>query len=696
MVQPKTVVHRSRERTDVQDNHSNRQQEKDKLLKEKTSPLDRDVNKQQYRHSNESYGITHRKQSQSRTIAKHTKPSYNPTVELHKTKEEAIKEFVQQHGTIALDWYVPDFCNTRVGDLIKERLLLETTEGRILFSCPPLREFFKTSNFELDLRTGWVYTYLDPPEDIGISCQQEQFDPEFLTDILRGEHDTSMMHKEKLERIPRVKKIAGPADIMDQEEAEYKIRQYCHLWTLYAENSVKLKKKSELSQESTVTACKVYIPYISDILRQVDEVMKIFAMEKELRIIKNRGYFPVPQITPQDNKIETIQDKDKILEAVDEEVTAMLNAVKQSEENYAREQEQARVRDEQLRSARQTKRLDFNYLTLANSTPIRNDDARSDQPGIHFNTNPVHHIYSTTSDRDDQYEPPVNDSIIQGAGSALAGQFATNTTGATGCNDPWRCNNGTNTVTNTASHRASTRPTSHNGLHNNSPNSSDTRNGPTCFRCGEQGHMRSECRERVFCNNYKIYNHDTQACRKQHNNIPSPANSQITTGYHPTATPPPLMGTTTATQQAHQTGTHNNSPLFQNLFENNQPRASTMIHTLYNVASPAAPADIVEGLTQIMTQVANDNKRDDASKQMMKNIKIFNSSNKAECITWFSQVEVAARFTKTPFHELICQSMAPAMLHVFSELSALASDEDIKDAILTNYSDIPITTEAAT
>ena len=138
----------------------------------------------------------------------------NPMVELHKTKEEAIKEFVW-HGTIALDWYVPDFCNTRVGDLIKERLPLETSEGRILFSCPPLSEFFKTSNFELDLRTGRVYTYHDPPEDIGIPCQQEQFNPEFLTDILQGKHDTSTMHEEKLERIPRVKKIAGPADVMD-------------------------------------------------------------------------------------------------------------------------------------------------------------------------------------------------------------------------------------------------------------------------------------------------------------------------------------------------------------------------------------------------------------------------------------------------------------------------------------------------
>ena len=85
-----------------------------------------------------------------------------------------------------------------------------------------------------------------------------------------------------------------------------------------------------------------------------------------------------------------------------------------------------------------------------------------------------------------------------------------------------------------------------------------------------------------------------------------------------------------------------------------------------------------------------------ARKEMMKNIKIFDGSNKAECITWFSQVEAGARFTNTSFRELICQNMAPAMLHVLSELSALASDEDIKNTILTNYSDIPSTTEAAT
>ena len=63
------------------------------------------------------------------------------------------------------------------------------------------------------------------------------------------------------------------------------------------------------------------------------------------------------------------------------------------------------------------------YPTLANSTPIRNTNTRSDQPGVHFNTNPVQHLYATTSDRGEQYEPPENDSILQGATSSPADQL---------------------------------------------------------------------------------------------------------------------------------------------------------------------------------------------------------------------------------------------------------------------------------
>ena len=421
-----------------------------------------------------------------------------PTVELHRTKEDTIKEFVQQHGTISLDWYVPDLYNTRVGDLIEKRLQLGTTEGRILFSSPALSEFFKTSNFELNLQTGEVLTYLDPPENIGITCQKEPFKIESLRDTLQGESNTGPMQEERLERIPSVKKLVGPADVMPSEEAEYKVRQYCHLWTMYADSSVELKKKSELSQESAVAVCKMYVPYISDITRQIEEVVKIFAMEKELRLIKNRGYFPVPQLAPKECKIETIQDKETLIKEIDEVAVEMLNAIRESEENYRKEQEQARVREEQLRSTRQTSRSDINlYPTLANSTPIRNTNTRSDQPGVHFNTNPVHHVYATTSDRGEQFEPPENDSILQGATSSPADQFATNTTDTAGRNELWRRNNTTNISSNTFNHRTTTRPTGHNGLQTNNPsNPTDLRNGPTCFRCGEQGHMRIRMQEK--------------------------------------------------------------------------------------------------------------------------------------------------------------------------------------------------------
>ena len=222
----------------------------------------------------------------------------NPIVELHKTKDDSIKDFVRKNGTISLDWYVPDFSSTRVGDLIEQRLPIETTEGKIVFSCPALSEFFRTSNFELDLKTGQVFSYLLPPENIGVSCQKDPFDLELLHNMLRDEQDVSIAQEEALERIPNIKKLAGPADTMSLEETEHKIQQFCQLWQMYADNSVELKKKSELSQESTVAACRVYVPYISDIVRQLEEVTKIFAIEKELRTIKNRGYFPVPQIIP--------------------------------------------------------------------------------------------------------------------------------------------------------------------------------------------------------------------------------------------------------------------------------------------------------------------------------------------------------------------------------------------------------------
>ena len=142
--------------------------------------------------------------------------------------------------------------------------------------------------------------------------------------------------------------------------------------------------------------------------------------------------------------------------------------------------------------------------------------------------------------------PPVNDSIIQAASTAPQGQLTTNPTMGMGCNEAWR-NNDTNTQNHSNFPPHTTRTFGCNILFNDSPNSSGNRNTPTCFRCGEQGHMRHECRNRVHCAHCRSNNHNEKACRKLTNNTPSPSNSHIPTGYHPTATPPPLTGTATGT-----------------------------------------------------------------------------------------------------------------------------------------------------
>ena len=81
-------------------------------------------------------------------------PTMNPTVELHKTSHENILEFIRRHSVVGLDWYVPNLSNTCVRHLIRDRLPIDAGRGRILFTCPQLREYFTTSTFKLDLTTG--------------------------------------------------------------------------------------------------------------------------------------------------------------------------------------------------------------------------------------------------------------------------------------------------------------------------------------------------------------------------------------------------------------------------------------------------------------------------------------------------------------------------------------------------------------
>ena len=146
-----------------------------------------------------------------------------------KTEDEIIEEFVRKDCSIGLDWYVPNLCNTQVREIIKQRLPIATRQGRILFNCPPLEKYFDTANFELDLRSGQVYMYTTQPVYIGVPCQKDEFDLELLVEKFNNGHDSDKPQMQEMEPVPLIRKIAAPADIMDFNEIQYHISQYCKL-----------------------------------------------------------------------------------------------------------------------------------------------------------------------------------------------------------------------------------------------------------------------------------------------------------------------------------------------------------------------------------------------------------------------------------------------------------------------------------
>ena len=268
-------------------------------------------------------------------------PALNPVVEVTGTETDNLIEYVRTASDINLDWYVPDLMNTCVRDMIKNRLPTHTSTNHITVTCPMLKDFFGTSTFEIDLKTGKVLTFQTPPEDIGVPCQQEEFDLDLLKK--RFQDNSVLEHgMEELKRIPSIRKVVTAVDIMDIAECEEKIYQFCTLGELYVDASYELTRKSKLPPAEAAMACKIYESYINDILQQVDAAITIFAMENELRNLKGRGHFPIPKITPQGIRINSQQQAKKILEAVDIKLTEILKNIRESEEKHKKEKEETR------------------------------------------------------------------------------------------------------------------------------------------------------------------------------------------------------------------------------------------------------------------------------------------------------------------------------------------------------------------
>ena len=209
----------------------------------------------------------------------------------------------------------------------------------------------------------------------------------------------------------------------------------------------------------------------------------------------------------------------------------------------------------------------------------------------------------------------------------------------------------------------------HNPISTCTDNTENRRESSMYFRCGKQGHKQQRCWEQnVFCTKSQHNNHNTEACRRY---LTPTTQTPPETGiafhddmYHPVVAPP--MINPQPDPQPH-TGFH-------------IPRQQDLITPAYPAMSPAA-SNVTDALTQILTQVMQ-NKQESTNKRLIKNIEIFDSTDKSKCIDWLIQVEVAAQFMNAPLKDVILSQVSPAIYSVLKGLPADATDEEVKQLIL--------------
>ena len=570
-------------------------------------------------------------------------------------------------------WYIPDLKNTQLRNIADSRLPHPNDPLEILINAPELKRFFKTSMFEICIDSGKMYTYTDPKVDIGIGLEADPFDIDRSEDHFK-EHTKVTEVKHQTERIPLMERTTPTTEVVPLKEFENNVGKFFKLCRMYGEASCELSRRSSGSEEETTRAYDALQPYISDILEQLEKGQALFRIEREVRNRKGRGRLRIPYITPKEKLITNAKQLKEFIDTVDDDLTGVIESVREQEEEFenreqARREEEAR--QEQLR--RNTRPTGLGYQATT-STPLRTQPPYSTASqnrqlnrGILFDPNPTRHSYAqaTETNSNDDYEQFSNDSVIQ----ETERNDRISPTSDRGSNsdhrNDWHQGQG-------AGHGSRATGTTGRTGFENEHSQYPQRNAVTCYRCGEQGHICTACLiPEVYCNNCRTPNHGTKACKRYNNTNNSPPNSNNSQGYHPTPSPPQSrLFTPTKTSTAVQ------FPIPSNAI---QPDTANITAAMTQAVQQGVSRAIGDG---------------DMSKQMLKNLERFDGKDRSKCLEWLSNIEVIAQHSKKSFRELVCQSMSPSLLHIFSSVSAFASDQEIKEILLTNYSDVPSMAEA--
>ena len=267
------------------------------------------------------------------------------------------------------------------------------------------------------------------------------------------------------------------------------------------------------------------------------------------------------------------------------------------------------------------------------------------------------------------------------------------------------------------------------------------KSGPVCWNCQEVGHRRRNCKNPSYCSKCKQSGHLPMKCplkgkkteksqtqQKGQQTSVDPMFSNIRNrcihcgGDHAPG-PCPMKTRLQATQNAAGYQTYNNGavtgkananhpPSFSS--RNSQPTAANM--TPSSPRNSAALSLMTNAVTQgnsntttiatvlerTTTQFADalqqtiqmgvdaqaqENKNARMDKQFEK-VKIFDGSKPSECHPWLEEVHALCIQTGRHFREMLLLCAGQALCNFITDMSPEATDDQIKDDLITGYSDL--------
>ena len=594
--------------------------------------------------------------------------------------------------------YLPDMKNTTLTEAKKRAIQWGPNPSEYLVECPDIEQYYRDGTLLVDFITGLCQLYMGGElENFPLQASESPFPLTLLEKILKSDAkqriSTADLPDTGLSMI-----ITKPLE-WDQMGCRTEI--FADLVSMYAANQVSLQHAQLLPKDISYREISRYETKSRRIETRMDELVAVFTQDNYLREDAGLRKYPLPKINPINKEITSKAQAEKYSEEAHEEAKKLQRAA------FDENREAFKATDNILESAVATMTNRPSRYTTSLPPATRREPMATATSHADRNSSPAFVLDTKRS------QTPL---MVRTSGDTLSGSFIVPTLATNSRSRPDTRNTVTfeskptvnqrlmeiasSTVATTVPNRednpninlTTAKPTQGNDQHSheesrnrnyhgrNIQNHSTTRTWEnsythrTCNSCGEKGHMQRNCTKTdLYCNFCHTRTHDTVACKSKPKTS-TPLESPSAGDYHPAPLP-----------RAHNTS-----------IPPENPNKSVIPN---HVTQPSPVSSYTEDLMKAWITRLDQNQAESREKQdqkrLLKNIEVYNGSDKTQCLPWVNRIHQATSLSSMEFRKALLYKAGPTVFGIIASTPKDISELKLKQIILQNFSDIATPSEAA-